>query len=191
MPIVVKGVDETKRALRKFDANLYKEMNKKISVALKEITNDAKVHVRPYFLTGAMDTGVERQSRTNKTRAFPVYNEMAIRKGLTYSLARKKGDVAGWTAAYSLLNKSAIGAILEIAGTKNPYGDPESKSNNPDAGRYFIQRANADMGPIKKVGRGRGRIMYAALSRNEGKARAAIMAAIEDAKKQFEAATRL
>jgi hypothetical protein len=190
MPVVVKGINDTKRALRKFDSDLYSEMNKKIATALKEVTNDAKIRVNPYFLTGAMDTGTERQSRTNRQRAFPVYNQNVIRKGLTYSLGRKKSDIAGWTSAYSLLNKSAIGAILEIAGTKNPYGDPESKSNNPDAGRHFIQRANADIGVVKSVGKGRGRIIYAALHRNEGKARAAVMAALEEATRKYKAATK-
>lgn len=184
--IEVKGVNELKRALRKFDPDLFKEMNREIGVELKGITNVAKSMVPQYLLSGAMDDGKERVSRTNRTRAFPVYNSATIRRGLTYSLARKKVERAqGWTSAYSLLNKSAIGAISEIAGTKNPYGDPESKSNNPHAGRQFIEALNKNMGSIKPVGKGRGRLMYAALNANQGKARDAIIRAIETASKKF------
>ena len=190
MPIRVEGVNEVKRALRKFDPDLFKEMNKEIGSALRSVTSEAKVMVPASFLSGAMDTGVERQSRTGKARAFPAYNSSQIRRGLTYSLARKRGNTAGWYAAYSLLNKSAIGSIAEIAGTKNPYGDPDSKSNNPQAGRQFIEALNRDMGTIKQVGKGKGRLMYAALSANQGKARDAILKAIDSAVIKFKAATR-
>ena len=190
MPIRVEGVNEVKRALKKFDPDLFKEMNKEIGTALKGISNEAKTDVPGMFLSGAMDDGRERISRTSRSRAFPVYNSSSIRKGLTYSLARKRGNTKGWTAAYSLLNKSAIGAIAEIAGTKNPYGDSRSQSNNPQAGRQFIEALNRDIGTIKQVGKGKGRLMYAALYANQGKARDAILAAIEKAATQFKAATR-
>lgn len=190
MPIRVEGVNEVKRALRKFDPDLFKEMNREVGTALKSVSSAAKVIVPQSFLSGAMDMGKERQSRTSRSRAFPVYNSSSIRKGLTYSLARKKGNTAGWTAAYSLLNKSAMGSIAEIAGTKNPYGDVRSQSNNPQAGRQFIDALNSEIGSIKQVGKGRGRIMYAALNANQGKARDAILKSIEIAAKKFKAATR-
>lgn len=190
MPIRVEGVNNVKRALRKFDPDLFKEMNKEIGSALKSVTNEAKVMVPNSFLSGAMDTGAERQSRTGKSRAFPAYNSSVIRRGLTYSLARKRGNTAGWYAAYSLLNKSAIGSIAEVAGTKNPYGSTNSLSNNPQAGRQFIQALNQDMGSIKQVGKGRGRLMYAALEANQGKARDAILKAIDTAVLKFKAVTR-
>lgn len=190
MPIRVEGVDKVKRALRKFDPDLFKAMNVEIGTALKGVTNEAKQQVPQTFLSGALDTGAERVSRTSRSRAFPVYNSSTIRRGLTYSLARKRGNTRGWTAAYSLLNKSAIGAIAEIAGTKHPFGDPNSQSNNPQAGRQFIEALNRDIGAIKTVGKGRGRLMYQALAANQGKARDAILRAIETAATKYKAATR-
>jgi len=190
MPVVIKGADQVKRALRKFDPDLYKEMNKEVGTALKSVSNEAKTKVPQMFLSGAMDQGQDVVSRTDRKRAFPVYNSVHIRKGLTYSLAKKKSKQSGWTAAYSLLNKSAIGAIAEIAGTKNPYGDPRSKSNNPQAGQQYIEALDKEFGSVKKVGKGRGRLMYAALESNEGKAKDAVMKAIDTAQKKFKAATR-
>ena len=190
MPIRVEGVNEVKRALRKFDPDLFKEMNKEISTELKSITTEAKLHVPQTFLSGAMDAGKERASRTSRSRAFPAYNSSTIRRGLTYSLARKRGNTRGWTAAYSLVNKSAIGAIVELAGTKHPYGDPRSQSNNPQAGRQFIEALNRDAGTVERVGKGQGRLMYQALAANQGKARDAILKAIETAANKFKAATR-
>jgi hypothetical protein len=190
MPIRVEGVNKVKRALRKFDPDLYKEMNREIGGELKGIANEAKMSVPQSFLSGAMDKGDVNVSRSTRRRAFPVYNSSSIRKGLTYSLARKAGNTRGWTAAYSLLNKSAIGAIAEIAGTKHPYGDPRSQSNNPQAGRQFIEALDREFGSIKPVGKGRGRLMYAALNANQGKARDAILRAIETAANKYKAATR-
>jgi hypothetical protein len=193
MPIAVKGVDSTKRALRKFDPDLYKAMNKEIGTALKSVSNQAKQEVKPDFISGAMDTGAERVSRTSRARAFPVYNSSVIRKGLTYSLGRQKKNLGGWSAAYSLLNKSAMGAIVETAGRRNPNGDPRSQSNNPNAGNQFIQELNQEYGGLKQVGKGakqRGRLMYSALYDNQGKARDAILVAIETAAKQFKAVAR-
>jgi len=190
VPVRVQGVNEVKRALRKFDPDLFKEMNKEIGTALKGITNDAKLDVAQVFLSGAADTGAVRKSRTGRKDAFPVYNSSTIRRGLTYSLARKRGNTSGWTAAYSLLNKSRIGAIVEIAGTKNPYGDPRSRSNNPQAGRQFIEALNTDIGTIERVGKGRGRLLYQALAANQGRARDAILRAIEAAATKYKAATR-
>lgn len=190
MPVEVRGADNLKRALRKYDPDLYKALNKQIGAALKTVTGEAKLSVEPNIFSGAMDTGAERVSRTSRDRAFPTYNSQVIRNGLTYSMAKKdiKGD--GWKAAYSLLNKSAIGSIVEIAGTKNPHGDPRSQSNNPSGGAQFIQELNQEYGNVKKVGKGRGRLMYNALEKNQGKARDAIVKAVEDATRQFKAVTR-
>lgn len=190
MPIEVRGVDNLKRALRKYDPDLFKAMNKEIGTALKSVSNEAKRDVEPNIFSGAMDTGAVRVSRTSRDRAFPVYNSSVIRNGLTYTLARKKKNRSGFSAAYSLLNKSAIGSIVEIAGTKNPGGDPSSQSNNPNAGNQFIQELNQTYGNFRKVGRGKGRLMYKALDDNQGKARDAILKAIEDATKQFKAVTK-
>jgi hypothetical protein len=92
---------------------------------------------------------------------------------------------------YSLLNKSAMGAIIETAGRLHPAGDPASQSNNPNAGRAFIERANQISG-LKQVGKGRknqGRLAFAAVADNMGKAKAAIVDAIQRAEAKYRSAT--
>jgi hypothetical protein len=193
MPVEVKGANEFRKALRKFDPDLYKAMNDEIKIVLKDVVSDAKTNVPQTFLSGAMDTGTERVSRTSRSRAFPVYNPSVIRKGLTYSIGKQKRNRSGWSSLYTMLNKSAIGAIVETAGRKHPNGDPESKSNNPDAGRQFIQELQQEYGGLKQVGKGRkqqGRLIFAAVEKNQGKAVDAIMTAIEKAKRQFETRTK-
>lgn len=208
MPVVVSGVPELKKALKKYAPDLLKEMNAEIRVALKEVTNDARRKVpgsAPGNLYNWNDKGSEPISRTSRDRAFPVYNSGLIRRGLTYSVGRQKRNRQGYAGLYSLFNKSAAGMIIEWAGRVNPYGRKQlgnkrsgdtakyGSSNNPDAGRVFVGAMN-DVGPLKqydKFDRGKGRLLYAAYADNNGKALDATFAAIEKANRLFHARTRV
>lgn len=191
MPVVVKGADEVRRALRKFSPDLYKEMNKEIRPVLSGMVRQAKSLVPSYYLSGAMSDGQERVSRTSRTRAFPTYDNTQIRKGLTYSMGRQKKQMNGWQSLYSLLNKSAMGAIIETAGRLNANGSSQSQSNNPQAGQQFIDRANR-ISNFKQVGKGRknqGRLAFAAVHDNFGRAQAQIREAIKTAENKAERKT--
>ena len=199
MPVVVEGVPELKKALKKFAPDLLKQMNAEIRFALKEVVKDAEAKVpgqAPGNLYNWNDKGREPVSRVTGRRAFPLYNSGEIRSGLTYSIARKKANSKGFASLYSLLNKSAVGAIVETAGSQNPYGRRQvadrkygesykniGNSNNPNAGRVFVGAMNG-VGPLKRYdskSRFRGRLLYAAYAENNGKALDATMRAIAKA----------
>lgn len=199
MPVVVQGVPELKRALKKFAPDLRKQMDDEIRVALKEVVSDARKKV-PGVVPGNMynwqDDGSESISRTSRYRGFPKYNSNVIRRGITYSLGRSRFNRAGFASLYSLLNKSAVGAIVETAGRVSPrgrtqkagraYGESSKnigQSNNPQAGAFFVGRMNG-VGPLKqydKFDRGRGRLLFAAYAENNGKALDATFRAIDKA----------
>ena len=138
MPVEVKGLVETQKALKKLAPDLYDNMRQEIRVALRTVSNDAKQMVQPavYGLYNWQATGAEVKSRTSRKEAFPKYDPKVIRKGLTYTLGKSKRNNAGFIAMYSLLNKSRAGSIIETAGRKNFNGDPRSQSNNPNAGAH-------------------------------------------------------
>ena len=189
MPVVVEGVPELKKALKKFAPDLLKEMNAEIRVALKEVTDDAKSKIpsqAPGGLYNWQDNGKESVSRTSRATAFPKYNARVIRRGLTYSLGRGKRNRSGFASLYSLLNKSASGAIAETAGRlSGASGSSRSQSNNPQAGARFISGMNG-IGAMKSIDRRQkntGRILYAAYVENEGKALDAVFKAIDKAAK--------
>lgn len=191
MPVVVEGVPELKKALKKFAPDLRKQMDDEIRVALKEVTNAAKAKVpsqSPGGLYNWQDKGVEAVSRTSRARAFPKYNARVIRRGLTYSLGRSKRNRSGFSSLYSLLNKSASGAIAETAGRlSGANGSSRSESNNPQAGARFIAGMNG-IGAMKSHdGRQKstGRILFAAYAENEGKALDGVFRAIDKASRLF------
>lgn len=208
MPIVVEGIPELRRALKKFAPDLRKEMDAEIRVALKEVIDDARAKVpgaTPGNLYNWTDKGIEPVSRTSKSRAFPKYDPLTIRKGLVYSMGRTRRNRYGFAGLYSLFNKDAGGAIVEKAGTISPFGRKQmgnrgsgstqvyGRSNNPDAGRRFVGAMN-DVGALKqydKFSRGRGRLLYAAYTENKGKALDAVMYAIAKASKALQTRTTI
>ena len=195
MPVEVKGLAETQKALRKLEPDLLKEMNKEIRTALKVVVADAKILVQPSVngLYNWQDKGQESKSRTWRDRAFPKYNANEIRKGLTYTLGKSKRNRFGFTGTYSLLNKSAAGAIIETAGRLNFNGDPASDSNNPRAGAHFNRAIQGSYGSPKRTGKSRfseGRLMYQAYSNDKGRVTDAVMKAIDKAVNQFLQSTK-
>jgi len=185
MPTVVKGVTEARRVLAKVSPELYKQMNARITVGLKDVQNLARSEVvdNIFGLRNFTDTGVVRESRTSRARAFPMYNAALVRKGLTYSIGKQKRTNNGFTALYSMLNKSAAGAIIETAGRLNPYGDERSQSNNKDAGAHFINAITGTFGDLQQTGKTRktqGRLMGDAVSQRKAKLTHEILRSIDD-----------
>lgn len=192
MPVVVSGVVELRKALRKLAPDIKSEMDKEVREALKPIIKDARAHVpstAPGGLINWNSPGYDRKPRVpGKKSAFPSYNQTVIRRGLTYSIANSRVDKSNLTSLFTLFNKSRVGAIIETAGRKNPGGNPNSKSNNPDAGRRFIGAMNGVGGLKDYAGRGRdssGRLLYAAYARNQGRALNATLMAVDKAKQRL------
>jgi len=185
MPTVVKGVTEARRVLAKVSPELYKSMNARITVGLKDVQNLARSEVvdEVFGLRNFTDTGIVRESRTSRARAFPMYNGALVRKGLTYSIGKQKRTNNGFTALYSMLNKSAAGAIIETAGRLNPYGDDASQSNNKNAGAHFINAITGTFGDLQQTGKSRktqGRLMGDAVSQRKAKLTHEILRSIDD-----------
>ena len=197
MPVEVKGLVETRAALKQLAPDLLKEMNKEIRVALKVVVADARASVQPSVngLYNWQDKGNPVVSRRKaKTygapnlRAFPKYNPLVIRKGLTFSLAASRRNSAGFVGFYRLLNKSAAGAIIETAGRKNFNGVADSQSNNPNAGAHFNRSIQGTYGGFKSIGDRRedkGRLLYAAYFRDQGKVIDAVFKAISKAQTTY------
>lgn len=190
MPVNLEGVKDTVKALRKYDPELLKEMNKEIRGVMVPIRDKARSYA-PSPVPGNLynwNEGTKGKKITSRNsmfrtfntegrlRLFPLYDHTSASKGIYYSQAPTKRNNSGWQALYYVANSSASGSIYETAGRKNPGGDSKSKSNNPGAGKNFINR----MGPLYGTGRDqRGRMIYRAWQEDQGKAQAAVIKAIE------------
>ena len=189
MPVELKGVKETIKALRKFDPELLKEMNKEIRAVMVPLRDKARGYApspQPDNLfmfnkdnaskkITARNSSFNTFNESGRVRQFPLYDHAEVIKGIYYSQAPSKRNKNGWRALYFVANRSAAGSIYETAGRKNSGGDPNSKSNNPGAGAHFVSR----MGPLYGDNQAeRGRMIFRAWSEDRGKAQDAVIFAI-------------
>ena len=211
MPTSVSGATELRLAMTKYGTDLGKETKKEMAKALRPIVNKARGFLPS---NGAMLSGWTSASSSDsaKYRPFPKYDQAEAKRGVKYSTSPSKPNRNGFVALARVINASAGGAIYETAGRKNPDGQPTftrtkftptsyredgkgfNKSLNPNAGKQFIARADANgklvnARALKQAGRPSrkmtGRVIFRALAEDQGKAVAAVMKAIESSNSQF------
>jgi len=121
--IVFSGIKETLDALKEFDKDAVKRFNKVINTELAGAERDAKdivsaVGNSPMSGWRTKDPARPRAS-TRGGAGWPGWNVGVIQAGIRKTKAEgkaRKGDYT--TSAGALLNKSAAGAIFEVAGRK-------------------------------------------------------------------------
>lgn len=185
--VEIRGNIDLRKALRSFTPDLEKQLKKELTAALKPVVKQAKSFVP------AVSPMRGWAGRSYSEGKFPTYNAATIIAGITYSTSASKPNKNGFTSMARIMNKSAVGAIYETSGRKNPNGQqwvgPKaggfskgvSRSNNPNAGKQFIN----NLPPIVSSLKGRGRLIYRAWAANKGLAEGAAMKAIDSATQQF------
>ena len=189
----VRGIKQLRSDLRKFDPELKKEMDKQLKAAMLPIRDAARGFVPD------MPPGLSRWTRPAKKEAgdyrpFPRFDASVVRKGIVYRSGKNKANSNGFQALFYVANTSAAGAIYETAGRKSPSGQPwqgpvkggggdkdYSHSTNPDAGRHFVQY----MPPLYGKGKERGRLIFKAWEKDNGKATLGVVKAIDFAVRSF------
>lgn len=188
MRIEIRGNADLRKAMRRFTPDLEKALKKEIGKALRPVVAEAKGFVP------AVSPMRGWAGRSFNEGYFPTYNAATIIAGITYKSTPSKVNENGFSSMASVQNKSRVGAIYEGAGRANPNGQPWvgpkgsashkfSHSNNPKAGKQFIE----NLPPLVSSLKGRGRLIYRAWANNRGKAEGAVMKAIDAATTQFRA----
>ena len=118
--IVLVGIEETLEGLKKFDKDAVKRFNK----VLNDVLTDAERAARGFVkadppMRGWKTTDPLKPKKTTRGGAgWPAYNQGVIQQGIRKTKAQGKvrGDYT--TSAGALINNSAAGAIIEVAGRK-------------------------------------------------------------------------
>ena len=218
MPVELKGADNLRKALRKFEPDLAKMTTKEMANALKPITNKARGFMpsNSQMLSGW--TSASSSAETTNYRHFPKYDQTEAKRGVKYSTSPSKPNKRGFVSLARIINTSAGGAIYETAGRKSPQGQPSqastrgkfsdyidtsnkvNKSLNPNAGKQFINRFNSlgqlvNARPRQTGQRGHvsrkmtGRVIFRAFSEDQGRVTAAVVKAIGNSAIEFKART--
>ena len=217
MPTELKGAVELRKALKKFTPDLAKNTQKEIATILKPITAKA----RGFIPSTSPLSGWSKNSSTlwGNDR---LWNTGKAKRGIGYKTTPSKVNRSGFRSLARIVNASVSGSIYETAGRVNPQGRQQapmarvvaprhenfgkmirsgnkgqSLSNNPHAGKQFIDAMN-QTGQIVdayqrtpgQAGRAsrkmKGRAIFRAWSEDQGKATAAVVKAIEKSKVEFE-----
>lgn len=205
--VELKGGKALLVALKKYDKDLAKDLNKEMASYLKPVVREARTYLpstSPLSSWGKEVSSIE----TINYRPFPRYNGLKARRGVAYTTTPSKPNRKGFIYFAQIFNSEASGAIFETAGRKNPTGQPWiagrktaskefSHSNNPNAGRQFInsmpeiyrvpRKANQSGRPSHKMN---GRVIFRAWAETYGKVTPQIVKAMESAKTKFDLGKR-
>ncbi len=185
--IELRGNTDLRMAMRRFAPDLEKNLRKEMASGLKPVVRAA----RGFVPAESPMSGWAARSFTEGR--FPQYNAATIIRGITYSTGVSKPNKNGFTSMARIMNKSAVGAIYETAGRKNPSGQPwvgakaggtshkVSRSLNPTAGATFI----SNLPELTSSLQGRGRLIYKAWVENKGVAEGIVRRAIDKSVKEF------
>lgn len=122
--IVLTGIKETLDALKQFDKTAVRKFNKVINTELANAERDAHGIVRSIG-NGKTDTpmsGWRPYNAANPRRStrggagWPAWNMSEVMGGIRKTKAQGKVRADYTTSAGALINKSAAGAIFEVAG---------------------------------------------------------------------------
>jgi hypothetical protein len=168
MPASVKGGIALRKSLRKFTPDLAKALPKEIAAALKPITKAAKGYLPDdgQVLSGWL-------ARDGAESRFPSYNARIVKSGIGYKTTPSKPNRRGFRSLARVFNKSAAGAIYETMGRKTPQS------------RFVQNQDNKYSSQMKGRDKMEGRALFRAYEENNGKAREAVLDAIQNAAKKL------
>ncbi len=120
--IVLTGVKETLKALQQFDKDAVREFNKVVNSELGVAKKEALSFVTAEPPLSGWATQPARNPRSRGGQGWPAWDQSIIRGGIKVSKAERRVRSDYTTSAGGLLNKSAAGAIYEVAGRRNNRG---------------------------------------------------------------------
>lgn len=196
MPVELKGALATVKAMRKFDPDLLKEMNKEIRAVMVPLRDKARGYApspQPDNLYGwaegsvgkkitARNSAFRQFNTEGRLRLFPLYDHATVVAGIKYSQSPSRRNRSGFRSLYFIYNASAAGGIYETAGRATEPSQKGYRSNNPDAGKHFVSRMGPLYGDKQKE---RGRMIFRAAYEDRGKAQDAVILAISTAIYKF------
>jgi hypothetical protein len=98
---------------------------------------------------------------------FPFFNPSVVKSGIGYKTTPSKANSRGFRSLASVFNKSIAGSIYEKMGRKTPDS------------RFVVNQDNKYRAPLKGKREMEGRVLYRAYEENNGKARDAVVKAIQ------------
>ena len=179
--IVLTGIKETVDALKEFDKAAVRKFNKVINTELAGAERDAHGIVRGISnsQTDTPMSGWRTYNAANPRRSsrggagWPGWNSGEVIAGIRKTKAQGKVRRDYTTSAGALVNKSAAGAIFEIAGRKS--GGTIARSS----GGQFMRTLSARFKPAS-------RLIWRVVDKDRAKIEANVKKALDEAKAELQ-----
>lgn len=178
--IVLVGIKETLDALKEFDKDAVKKFNKVINSELTSAENSARnivakvnnSHGTGTPMSGWRQSNPTKPSSTRGGAGWPGFNQSDVASGIVKSKAQRRvrGDYT--TSAGALINKSAAGAILEVAGRKT------KGSTDRTQGAQFLRTLSARFGKASRV-------IWSVVDKDRERIEKNVNQALEEAKREL------
>lgn len=168
--VVLTGVKETLDALKAFDKKAVSNFNKVINSSLTEAERTARGFVKADPPMSGWRTTDALAPRSRGGRGWPRYAQGVIQQGIrkTKSQGKVRGDYT--TSMGALVNKSAAGAIMEVAGRK---------SGGKGTGVGFIRNLTSNVNEPS-------RLIWTAVDRKRSEIQRKVVNALNDAKSELQ-----
>lgn len=178
--IILTGIKETLDALKEFDKDAVKRFNKVINSELTNAQTSARTmvsrinnsHGTGTPMSGWRQSNPTKPSSTRGGAGWPGFNPSDVASGIVKSKAQRRvrGDYT--TSAGALINKSAAGAIFEVAGRKT------KGSTDRTQGAQFLRTLSARFGKAS-------RLIWNVVDRDKARIERNVAAALEEAKREL------
>ena len=180
--IVLTGIKETVDALKEFDKSAVRKFNKVINTELANAERDAHGIVRgisnsqtdtPMSGWRTYDAANPRRSSRGGT-GWPAWNTGTVVAGIRKTKAQGKVRADYTTSAGALVNKSAAGAIFEVAGRISGKGATGRRQ-----GDQFMRTLSARFKPAS-------RLIWRVVDKDRAKIEANVKKALDEAKTELQ-----
>lgn len=184
--IRLEGFKDLDQALKTFDINAYKKLNKAINKAAGRIRINARNYIPDGVPLGLSNwakpsSNVPMNGMESQGRVFPRWNAPEMRQGLRTGKQRSGRTRNGWGQTVFVEQRNPAGNIYEKAGVV-AFSGRQNRSRNPMASLDFKQKVQE----FYFVRKGTGRALIRAGIENAGQAKQDISRARYEAELQLQ-----
>jgi hypothetical protein len=165
--VVISGIKETIESLKKFDKDAARRLNKVINDELALAEGAARTKIKDEPPMSGWRTVPAAKGRVRGGQGWPAWEPTAIRQGIKKTRVEGKVRSDYTTSAGALVQKTAAGAIWEVAGRR---------SGGSGTGRNMI-------GVLNDRFKGASRGIWAVVDKDADKIRTNVRKAVEDAQR--------
>jgi hypothetical protein len=165
--VVISGIKETINSLKAFDKDAARRLNKVINDELSLAEGAARAKIKDEPPMSGWRTVPAAKGKTRGGAGWPAWEPTVIRQGIKKTRTEGKVRSDYTTSAGALVQRTAAGAIWEVAGRR---------SGGSGTGRNMI-------GVLNERFKGASRGIWAVVDKDADKIRANVRKAMDDAKK--------